>query len=34
VEWEARSMDLRAAARAIANDDPNEWFEFLADLES
>jgi hypothetical protein len=34
VEWEAGSMLLRAAARAVADDDPRGWFEFLGDLES
>jgi hypothetical protein len=34
LEWEARTMGLRAAARAVAEDDPGEWADFLALLES
>jgi hypothetical protein len=34
LEWEACTMRLRAAARAVTTGDPNEWFEFLAWLDS
>lgn len=34
LEWEAGSMLLRAATRAVADDDPGEWFEFLAWFDS
>lgn len=33
LEWEARTSGLRAAARAVAADDPGEWAEFVALFE-
>jgi hypothetical protein len=33
LEWEARTMGLRAAARAVSDDDPSEWADFLTLFE-
>lgn len=34
LEWEARTMRLRAAANAITANDPSEWVEFVAWFDS
>jgi hypothetical protein len=34
LEFEARTLGVRAAARAVAEDDPGGWADFLASFES
>jgi hypothetical protein len=34
LEWEACSAELHAAARAVTENDPTEWVEFLAWFDS